>query len=86
MAEQNHTRRCFVQEIPNSFVGGGGGVVVVVVVPFVAEDASNRRRPRNRRVVAAFVREVVDRNSTDTDYSDRCMRRTDSSIRAPRFA
>jgi len=28
MAEQNHTRRCFVQEIPNSFVG----VVVVVVV------------------------------------------------------
>ena len=83
MAEQNHTRRCFVQEIPNSFVGV---VVVVVVVPFVAEDASNRRRPRNRRVVAAFVREVVDRNSTDTDYSDRCMRRTDSSIRAPRFA
>ena len=82
MAEQNHTRRCFVQEILNSFVG----VVVVVVVPFVAEDASNRRRPRNRRVVAAFVREVVDRNSTDTDYSDRCMRRTDSSIRAPRFA
>ena len=83
MAEQNHTRRCFVQEIPNSFVGV---VVVGVVVPFVAEDASNRRRPRNRRVVAAFVREVVDRNSTDTDYSDRCMRRTDSSIRAPRFA
>ena len=82
MAEQNHTRRCFVQEILNSFVG----VVVVVVVPFVAEDASNRRRPRNQRVVAAFVREVVDRNSTDTDYSDRCMRRTDSSIRAPRFA
>ena len=81
MAEQNHTRRCFVQEIPNSVV-----VVVVVVVPFVAEDASNRRRPRNQRVVAAFVREVVDRNSTDTDYSDRCMRRTDSSIRAPRFA
>ena len=85
MAEQNHTRRCFVQEIPNSFVGVDV-VVVVVVVPFVAEDASNRRRPRNRRVVAAFVREVVDRNSTDTDYSDRCMRRTDSSIRAPRFA
>ena len=82
MAEQNHTRRCFVQEILNSFVG----VVGVVVVPFVAEDASNRRRPRNRRVVAAFVREVVDRNSTDTDYSDRCMRRTDSSIRAHRFA
>ena len=81
MAEQNHTRRCFVQEILNSFVG-----VVVVVGPFVAEDASNRRRPRNQRVVAAFVREVVDRNSTDTDYSDRCMRRTDSSIRAPRFA
>ncbi len=84
MAEQNHTRRCFVQEILNSFVGVV--VVVVVVVPFVAEDASNRRRPRNQRVVAAFVREVVDRNSTDTDYSDRCMRRTDSSIRAPRFA
>ena len=84
MAEQNHTRRCFVQEIPNSFVGVGVGVVGVV--PFVAEDASNRRRPRNQRVVAAFVREVVDRNSTDTDYSDRCMRRTDSSIRAHRFA